>query len=108
MGYGTGFKLGFTHRFSRKFTVGGSFHSRTWISDIETSKAVLSFSGTGDAFPEGNAVEVTGTMKVRNFEWPAVFRRFRLLPIRSLDDRGRCQTPRLVFGNGEVLDILHC
>jgi long-chain fatty acid transport protein len=72
VGYGTGFKLGITHKFSKLFAVGGSFHSQTWISDLETSKAVLSFAGVygnGDTF----AQDVSGTIKVRNFEWPATF-----------------------------------
>ena len=73
MGVGTGFKVGFTHRFSKRFTVGGSFHSQTWISDLEASKAVLSFSGTGAAFSGSDPVSVSGTIKVRNFEWPASF-----------------------------------
>ncbi|WP_449257676.1 OmpP1/FadL family transporter [Chlorobium limicola] len=72
VGYGTGFKLGITHRFSKLLTVGGSFHSQTWISDLETSKAVLSFSGV-NGFGNPFTQDVTGTVKVRNFEWPATF-----------------------------------
>ncbi|NTU86919.1 MAG: aromatic hydrocarbon degradation protein [Chlorobiaceae bacterium] len=72
-GYGTGFKVGFTHRFSKLLTVGGSYHSQTRISDLETSNVVLSFSGTGDAFSMANPVSVKGAIKVRNFEWPATF-----------------------------------
>ncbi|NTV05438.1 MAG: aromatic hydrocarbon degradation protein [Chlorobiaceae bacterium] len=70
IGYGTGFKTGFTHKFSKMVTVGGSYHSRTWLSDLETSKAVLSFSGQGPAFGQANPVSVSGTMKVKNFGWP--------------------------------------
>ncbi len=73
IGYGTGLKVGFTHRFGKLLTVGGSYHSQTRISDLETSNAVLSFSGTGDAFGAGDPVSVKGTIKVRNFEWPATF-----------------------------------
>lgn len=73
IGYGTGFKVGFTHRFGKLLTVGGSYHLQSRISDLETSNAVLSFSGTGDAFSLADPVSVKGTIKVRNFEWPATF-----------------------------------
>jgi len=72
VGYGTGFKLGLAHKFSKKFAIGGSFHSQTWISDLETSKAVLSFSGV-DGYDNPFTQQVKGTIKVRNFEWPATF-----------------------------------
>lgn len=72
VGYGSGFKLGISHKFSRLLTVGGSFHSQTWISDLETSKAVLSFSGV-DGLDNPFTRQVSGTIKVRNFEWPATF-----------------------------------
>jgi long-chain fatty acid transport protein len=70
VGYGTGFKAGFTHKFSKWLTIGGSYHSRTWLSDLETSKAVLSFSGQGPAFTLSDPVSVSGTIKVKNFGWP--------------------------------------
>jgi len=73
VGFGTGFKVGFTHRFGNLLAVGGSYHSQTRISDLETSNAVLSFSGTGEAFGASDPVSVNGTIKVRNFEWPATF-----------------------------------
>ncbi|NTW63749.1 MAG: aromatic hydrocarbon degradation protein [Chlorobiaceae bacterium] len=83
VGFGTGFKIGMMHRFSKMLTVGGSYHSRTWISDLETSSAALSFSGV-DAMNNTFTQSVTGTIKVRDFEWPAVFAAgFALYP----DDR---------------------
>uniref|UniRef100_Q3AQI3 Toluene transport protein, putative n=1 Tax=Chlorobium chlorochromatii (strain CaD3) TaxID=340177 RepID=Q3AQI3_CHLCH len=68
-GYGTGFKLGITHRLSKVVTVGGSFQSKTAMSDLKATKAELSFAGvdgTGSTFTQ----KVNGTIKVRNFEWP--------------------------------------
>ncbi len=70
IGYGTGFKVGITHRLGKLLTVGGSYHSQTRISDLETSRAVLSFSGK-DAVNNPFIQSVSGTIKVRNFEWPA-------------------------------------
>ncbi|ACD89140.1 membrane protein involved in aromatic hydrocarbon degradation [Chlorobium limicola DSM 245] len=72
IGYGTGFKVGITHRFGKFLTVGGSYHSQTRISDLETSKAVLSFAGK-DAMNNSFTRSVNGTIKVRDFEWPATF-----------------------------------
>ena len=71
IGYGTGAKFGLTHRLSKNLTVGGSYHTRSRLSDLETSKTTLSFAGTGTAFPS-NPVSVTGTLKVKDFEWPSV------------------------------------
>jgi len=73
IGYGTGAKIGMTHRFSKVLTVGGSYHTRSWISDLETSKATLSFAGTGSAFSGSNPISVTGMIKVKDFEWPSIF-----------------------------------
>jgi long-chain fatty acid transport protein len=69
-GFGTGLKFGFTHKVSKELTIGASYHSQTKLADLETSKATLSFDGTGLAFG-GGAVSVTGKIKVRDFEWPA-------------------------------------
>lgn len=72
IGYGTAAKIGLTHRLSKNLTVGGSYHTRSRLSDLETSKATLAFAGTGTAFPGSNPVSVTGTLKVKDFEWPSV------------------------------------
>jgi len=72
VGFGTGLKFGFTHKLSNQVTFGASYHSQTKLSDLETSKATLSFAGTGPAFA-GGPVSVNGKIKVRDFEWPATF-----------------------------------
>ena len=72
VGFGTGLKFGFTHKLSDQVTFGASYHSQTKLSDLETSKATLSFAGTGPAFA-GGPVSVNGKIKVRDFEWPATF-----------------------------------
>lgn len=70
MGVGTGLKFGITHKISEQLTVGASFHTQTRLGDLETDNAKLSFVGAngGSAQPP---VELTGKIKVRNFEWPA-------------------------------------
>ncbi|NTU53053.1 MAG: aromatic hydrocarbon degradation protein [Chlorobiaceae bacterium] len=70
VGLGTGLKFGITHKVNKSLTVGASYHSQTRLADLETGKATLSFNGDGPAFT-GGPVAITGTIKVRNFEWPA-------------------------------------
>lgn len=66
VGYGTGFKLGFTHKVSRLLTIGGTYHSQTMMSDLESSNARLTVVND-------TSTELTGKIKVNNFEWPATF-----------------------------------
>lgn len=68
VGYGSGFKVGFTHKVSSLLTVGGTYHSQTALSDLESSDASITVA-TGTSAPQ----EVSGKIKVRNFEWPATF-----------------------------------
>jgi long-chain fatty acid transport protein len=72
-GYGTGLKFGVTQQLSKEFTIGGSYHTKTRLTDLETSKATISFSGTGPAFGLANPISLTGKIKVHDFEWPATF-----------------------------------
>ena len=67
VGYGTGFKLGFTHKLSKLLTIGGTYHSQTMMSDLESSNAKLTVVNTD------GTQDVSGTIKVNNFEWPATF-----------------------------------
>lgn len=73
LGYGTGFKLGFTQKLTRGLTIGGSFHSQTAISDLDGSKASLSFAGSGGGLTDGVPVTLSGKVKVKDFEWPATW-----------------------------------
>lgn len=70
VGYGSGFKTGFTHKFSNLLTIGATYHSRIALSDMKSSRATLSFSGAGPAFTQSDPVSVSGTIKVKNFGWP--------------------------------------
>jgi long-chain fatty acid transport protein len=66
---GTGFagKIGAVYKISPEFTVGGTYHSKTSLSDLETdsSGASLSVAGSG--------VVGSGKIKVRDFQWPATY-----------------------------------
>ncbi|NTU90955.1 MAG: aromatic hydrocarbon degradation protein [Chlorobiaceae bacterium] len=72
VGYGTGFKIGLTQKLSKTVTIGGSYHSQTAMTDLESGNATLSFFGAGPAFANG-PIPLSGKVKVRNFEWPATF-----------------------------------
>jgi len=69
-GYGIGLKAGIVHKLSDIVSIGAVYHSQTHISDLETSSATLSFNGSGNAFPAGSPVYVSGKVIVKDFEWP--------------------------------------
>jgi long-chain fatty acid transport protein len=66
---GAGFagKLGATYKMSPAFAIGATYHSKTNLSDLETTSdgATISAAGFG-------AVG-TGKIKVRDFEWPETY-----------------------------------
>lgn len=61
----TGFagKIGFTYQASPTLTVGGTYHSRTALNDMETGSAGASMSAFG-GFAD------PGKITVRDFQWP--------------------------------------
>jgi len=79
---GTGFagKLGATYKVNDKLTLGAAYHSKTSISDLEANGATVSFGINADTgilgggLPSGVytpvVVPVTGTIKVKDFQWP--------------------------------------
>lgn len=68
---GYGGKIGFVVR-EGKLTIGGAYHLKTSLGDMETSNATLSMNVTGALVGGGTAtVPVTGTLKVVDFQWPA-------------------------------------
>ena len=73
VGYGTGVKIGFTQKLGNSVTVGGSYHSRTAMSDLETTRASMTFGGSMDDGSKAFTQTVTGKVKVKDFEWPATW-----------------------------------
>ena len=80
-GYGAAGKLGLTYEITPAVTVGATYHSQTWLQDLETSNAKLSMGLNADpgAFqgaPTGTYMDmemsVTGTVTIKDFEWPWV------------------------------------
>jgi long-chain fatty acid transport protein len=66
---GTGFagKLGAVYKISPEFTIGATYHSKTWLDDMETDSngASISAQGAGPAAP--------GKITVRDFQWPETY-----------------------------------
>lgn len=67
---GTGFagKLGFTFKASPMVTIGGTYHFKTSLSDLETGASSTVFTPNGfGMIPE------TGKITVRDFQWPETY-----------------------------------
>ena len=74
-------KLGFTYRINSLITIGGSYHSKTRLSDLESDNATMTMAVNGDTgvLSTGTAsgtdgdvtIPVTGKIKVNDFQWPA-------------------------------------
>ena len=74
LGTGVAGKLGFAYRFTDRLTLGGTYHNKTRLSDLE-GDAVASFKvDTTTAAPvsaqTGLEVPVQGTVKIVDFQWP--------------------------------------
>lgn len=67
-GYGMAGKLGFTYKINPMFTVGGTYHSKTNLGDMETSTGGASFVINGDTVNS-----VPGKITIRDFQWPETY-----------------------------------
>lgn len=66
-GYGMAGKLGFTYKANSMVTIGGTYHSKTNLGDMETSTDGASF------VVNGGAMTVPGKLIVRDFQWPETY-----------------------------------
>ena len=77
---GFGAKIGGVYQASKELSFGFAYHSKTHISDMEATGANVSFSVNADTGILGGgppsgvyvpvAIPVTGTIKVKDFQWP--------------------------------------
>ena len=81
-GYGVAGKLGVVYRPCSKITAGAAFQSKTTLGDLETSDAMLGMGvrvdpGIFQGAPTGQYTDmilpVSGSITVKNFEWPAIY-----------------------------------
>ncbi|HSG29188.1 MAG TPA: outer membrane protein transport protein, partial [Candidatus Krumholzibacterium sp.] len=82
---GTGFagKIGAVYEVTPKLTVGATYHSKTFLGDLETDDAALSMGVNIDdgvlmgGSPSGNYIDylmdLSGKITVKDFQWPAMF-----------------------------------
>ena len=73
-GTGFGYKLGFSYKATDRVTIGGFYHSRTNVSDLDTNDASVSFNIDMNT-PQGVAnmtANVDGKIIVRDFNWPSI------------------------------------
>lgn len=79
-GYGIAGKVGVVFKANEKVTFGATFHSPTFLGDLETENAELSMAVNADptifGLPAGDNIDaeigLTGTITVNDFEWPWV------------------------------------
>ncbi len=70
-GYGLAGKLGFTYKINPMFTLGGTYHSKTDLGDMETNTGGASMIVTDTG---GNPTQVVpGKISVRDFQWPETY-----------------------------------
>jgi long-chain fatty acid transport protein len=81
MGYGAAGKLGLTYEVSPAVRIGATYHTQTWLQDLETDNATLSmgvnidpgvFEGAPTGVYQDMDLAVAGTITIRDFEWPWV------------------------------------
>ena len=82
---GTGYagKLGAAYKVNSRLSLGATYHSKTALSDLEAKGSTVSFGINADTGILGGGapsgiytpvtVPVSGTIKVKNFEWPQMF-----------------------------------
>lgn len=85
MAKGNGFagKIGFAFKLNPQLTIGGTYHSKTSLSDLSTSGASVSFNANLDNGMLGGGaasgtytamtIPVTGKISVKNFQWPETY-----------------------------------
>jgi long-chain fatty acid transport protein len=66
-GYGLAGKLGFTYKINSMVSIGGVYHSKTDLGDMETSSNGAQF------VVNGGVMTVPGKITVRNFQWPETY-----------------------------------
>jgi len=74
--FGTGYagKIGVVFRATEGLAIGVTYHSKTWLKDLETNDASLSMYDDTSSDPlngDETIITMNGKMTVQNFQWPA-------------------------------------
>jgi long-chain fatty acid transport protein len=70
-GYGGAVKLGLVYRVNPRLSIGAVYHSETALGDLTTDHARVSVNLDNGGTPI--PVELSGQIKVRNFQWPSTY-----------------------------------
>lgn len=76
----TGFagKIGGVYKVNRQLAVGATYHSKTWLGDLEASGATVlmnvnmddASAGTINPYTSSVTLPITGKIKIKDFQWP--------------------------------------
>jgi long-chain fatty acid transport protein len=70
-GYGWAGKLGFTYKINPMIAIGGTYHTKTNLGDMETSSGGADLIASDyEGFPQQ---KVAGKITVRDFQWPETY-----------------------------------
>lgn len=71
---GFGAKIGAVYKINNMVSIGGTYHSKTSLGDMESDDARLSMNIDGGGVPGGPAtVNVSGKISINDFQWPEMF-----------------------------------
>ncbi len=80
MGSGFAGKLGGVYKINDAVSVGLTYHSKTWLGDLETNGAQVSFNANVDSGVAGGGapngvyvpatIPLTGKIQIKDFQWP--------------------------------------
>jgi long-chain fatty acid transport protein len=108
-GSGWAGKLGFTYKASPSLTIGGTYHSKTSMSDLETSDNGASFS-----IYNGTTLEMAmpGKITVREFQWPETYglglawqandKTLLAMDVKHIGWKDVMQSFKMTFSNAQV------
>jgi long-chain fatty acid transport protein len=82
-GNGYAGKIGFAFKLNPQLTIGGTYHSKTSLSDLNADGAAVSFNanldngmlagGAANGTYTAMTIPVTGKISIKNFQWPETY-----------------------------------
>jgi len=76
----TGFagKIGGVYKVNKQLTLGATYHSKTWLGDLEANGATVlmnvnpndTVAGSIPAYNPATTMAITGKIKIKDFQWP--------------------------------------
>lgn len=69
-GTGLAQKIGFTYAINQKLAIGGTYHTKTSLGDLNADGATMSLIDAGGS---AATTDIPGSVSVKNFQWPATY-----------------------------------